>query len=344
MVRVAILLLLSLIPALHAAEPETKTPREVTEELLAVYGRKYDKPSYIPALAVAARLRLGELTGDATQQPMVEGILDKPWPVPRGGPEFAGFLAHAALAEAEESRLRDAMREAVRNVAATMFSDDGLTQVKLPSETEMSDAVFMRGPMLCEAGAILDDPRYFAAAVKYQQAMIALRMRDDGLYRHGHRCDAAWGRGNGFPAVGMAWSLSRLPEDQPGRDELLAAFRKHMAALLEHQDEHGMWHQVIDVPDSYAEFSCTAMIGFAMERGLARGCLDAERFQPAADQAWQGIVSRIEPGGRIIDVCEGTGTQATLEDYLKRRAIRGKDDRGGAMALLFATERLANGK
>jgi rhamnogalacturonyl hydrolase YesR len=322
----------------------TKSPREVTEELLAVYGRKYDKPSYIPALALVARLRFGDLTDDATQQTMVEGMLDKPWPVPKGGPEFAGFLAHAALAQTEGSPIRAAMREAVRGANETMFADEGLNQVKLPGDTAMSDAVFMHPPMLCEAGAILDDPRYFAAAVKYQQAMIALRMREDGLYRHGHRCDAAWGRGNGFPAVGMAWCLSLLPTDQPSRNELLAAFQKHMAALLAHQDENGMWHQVIDMPESYAEFSCTAMIGFAMERGVVRGWLDAERYQPAADRAWQAIVARIEPMGRIIDVCEGTGTQATLDDYLKRRAIRGQDDRGGAMALLFATERMAHGR
>jgi hypothetical protein len=43
----------------------------------------------------------------------------------------------------------------------------------------------------------------------------------------------------------------------------------------------------------------------------------------------------------LVNVCTGTGKQKTLEDYFKRPAINGRDDRGGAMGLLFAVELLA---
>jgi unsaturated rhamnogalacturonyl hydrolase len=39
-----------------------------------------------------------------------------------------------------------------------------------------------------------------------------------------------------------------------------------------------------------------------------------------------------------VNVCESTNKQKTLEDYLHREAILGPDPRGGAMAMLFATE------
>ena len=40
-----------------------------------------------------------------------------------------------------------------------------------------------------------------------------------------------------------------------------------------------------------------------------------------------------------MDVCESTGTRGlTDEGYLRRVAILGRDDRGGAMAMFFATE------
>ena len=42
-----------------------------------------------------------------------------------------------------------------------------------------------------------------------------------------------------------------------------------------------------------------------------------------------------------MNVCAGTGKQRTLKDYLDRPAIDGRDERGGAMGLLFATELLA---
>ena len=40
----------------------------------------------------------------------------------------------------------------------------------------------------------------------------------------------------------------------------------------------------------------------------------------------------------LVDVRTGTGKFPTLEDYLLRPAILGRDDRGGAMTLLLAAE------
>ncbi len=56
------------------------------------------------------------------------------------------------------------------------------------------------------------------------------------------------------------------------------------------------------------------------------------------DRAWRGVLSRIASDGTLIDVCESTNKQKTVADYLHRAALLGKDPRGGAMALLFATE------
>jgi len=39
-----------------------------------------------------------------------------------------------------------------------------------------------------------------------------------------------------------------------------------------------------------------------------------------------------------VDVCESTGKQPSLDDYLNRFAILDRDPRGGGMALLLSTE------
>ena len=83
------------------------------------------------------------------------------------------------------------------------------------------------------------------------------------------------------------------------------------------------------------------MIGFAIQRGIGEGWLEASQFRPAADAAWRAVEGRTSPAGLLVNVCAGTGKQKTLEDYLTRPAIQGRDDRGGAMGLLFAVERLA---
>jgi unsaturated rhamnogalacturonyl hydrolase len=169
--------------------------------------------------------------------------------------------------------------------------------------------------------------------------MQKLDLRPDGLYRHSPTSEnTAWGRGNAFPALGLVFTLSDCPKNHPEFNRILREFQKHIAALAPFQDADGLWHEVIDEPGSYAEFTATAMIGVAMLRGIRHGWLDAKTYQPRIDKAWQAILARVSPTGELIDVCESTNKQRTLQDYFRREAILGRDIRGGGMALLFSTE------
>ena len=73
-----------------------------------------------------------------------------------------------------------------------------------------------------------------------------------------------------------------------------------------------------------------------MLKGIAKGWLDAS-YGDRARAAWRGILLRVGPEGALVDVCESTGKQKTIEDYFNRAASFGKDARGGGMALLLAT-------
>jgi rhamnogalacturonyl hydrolase YesR len=100
-----------------------------------------------------------------------------------------------------------------------------------------------------------------------------------------------------------------------------------------------MWRNVIDHPGVYPEFSGTAMIATAMLRGIRNGWLERDVYQPLVDKAWQAIVRRTGSDGRVFDVSESTGTRGlTYNDYVRRAAILDRDARGGAMAMIFATE------
>jgi rhamnogalacturonyl hydrolase YesR len=209
----------------------------------------------------------------------------------------------------------------------------------MPQHNEMSDAVFMAGPILASTGKLTGETRYFDAAAIHFASMRKLCLRPDGIYRHSPLDEAAWGRGNGFPALGLAWSLSLWPNDHPAKAELIAQFQHHVAALVKHQDPvTGCWHQVIDKPASYNEYTATSMIGWAIQRGIARGWLDKPQYQPCVDRAWRAILLRTAADGQLVDVCTGTGKQKSLRDYYDRPAILGRDDRGGAMGLMFVTE------
>jgi unsaturated rhamnogalacturonyl hydrolase len=72
--------------------------------------------------------------------------------------------------------------------------------------------------------------------------------------------------------------------------------------------------------------------------GIKHGWLDSGAYRPRIDHAWTAILARTGPDGRLMDVCESTGKQKSVKDYLHRAAILDRDPRGGAMALLLATE------
>jgi len=76
-----------------------------------------------------------------------------------------------------------------------------------------------------------------------------------------------------------------------------------------------------------------------MLRGIRNGWIDRATYEPLVDKAWKAILTRTSAEGGLVDVCESTGTRGfTDQDYLRRTAILGRDDRGGGMAMFFATE------
>ena len=145
-----------------------------------------------------------------------------------------------------------------------------------------------------------------------------------------------------MPSRRSAWPwLRRTFPDHPAHAALVSALVQHLNALAPFQTEDGMWREVVDHPGAYEEFSATAMIATSILRGIRNGWLDARTWQPRVDRAWHAIVARVGTDGVLMDVCESTNKQPSLDAYLKRAAILDRDPRGGGMALIFATEMAA---
>lgn len=318
-----------------------RSPLEVALQLETEYGHVLENAVYIPALALIGRLRLGDLDGasrladvERLAAPYLEG---KPSLGARTtGSHVSGHLVFADLYErTENSDYLDLARAA----ADLGFESDESLKESMPFHNEMSDSVFMGCAILARVGRLTEEGRYFRMALKHLRFMQALDWRPDELYRHSPLDDAAWGRGNGFPALGLALALTDRPKNDSGYAEVRDSFVRHLRALARHQDPTGTWHQVVDRPESYREFTSTAMIGFAVTRGLREGWLDRDEFETVSDRAWKAVSLRIKSDATLVDVCRSTGRQDSLRAYYAREAILGRDDRGGAMALLFATER-----
>jgi unsaturated rhamnogalacturonyl hydrolase len=312
-----------------------RKPIQVAKELELHYGHALEEAVYIPAMALIARARMGYLE-DVRRivEPYAAGTKDSL--AKATSSHLSGHLIFGELAERTGDKRYTVL---VRRAA-----DLGMSSESMPFHNEMSDSVFMGCPILAKAGKLSGETKYFDMALKHFRFIEKLCLRPDGLYRHSPLSEAAWGRGNAFPALGLALTLVDLPANHPTAPQLRKAFSGLMEALSRHQTPDGMWREVIDYPGAYPEFSATAMIGRAMSIGIRHGWLDRGAYQKRVDAAWRAVLARTGSDGVLFDVCESTGKQKSVEEYLRRVAILDRDPRGGGMAMLFALEMAEHSK
>ena len=158
-----------------------------------------------------------------------------------------------------------------------------------------------------------------------------------GLYWHDRDTPFYWGRGNGFAVLGLAETLTYLPQSYPLYADILLMYQKLLNGLLTYQNPSGCYHQVITLPGSYQELTSTCMIGYGIARGIKLGLLD-QSYLPTLSALWNGAKARVSETGDVVDGCTGTGALETEQDYIVREALSGYDDRTGSLALWFAVE------
>lgn len=320
-----------------------RTPLELANLLAPIYGQSFDLPIYTDGMAIIARLGLGHLEQvERIVEPYVDGTRDS-----LSGPFGSSSLAqagHLVFAELADRTGDPRYLERARAAADLGFDDAGRMLEAMPAHGEMSDSIFMGASILAAVGDLTGETRYFDMAARHIAFMNAYVRRDDGLYRHSPLTDAAWGRGNGFAALGYTLTLSKLPEAHPAYARLMDEYRALMATLARWQNADGTFAQVVDEAAAWHETSSTAIIGFSMQRGLNRGWLAADEFAGPVARAFTAVSARTDDDGGFVNVSESTNKQPSLDAYLMREALVGRDPRMGSFAMLFAVERAgANG-
>ena len=217
-------------------------------------------------------------------------------------------------------------------------TDDGLTA----QARYWIDDVWMIGALQVQAWRTTRNPRYLDRAALMARLYIARLQQPEGLFHHGPDAPFFWGRGNGWVAAGLAEILSELPADHPAYGEIVAGYRRMMAALLRSQAEDGMWRQLIDRPEAWKESSGTAMFGYAMAVGVRRGLLADPAYAEAYHHAWAALATYVGADGRLSQVCAGTGQSQDAAYYLDRPRLTG-DLHGQAALLWFAAELARSG-
>jgi rhamnogalacturonyl hydrolase YesR len=200
-----------------------------------------------------------------------------------------------------------------------------------------TDDMFMAGAVLARTGRWQGREADLEIAGRLLTAYAERLQRADGLFNHAADGPVAWGRGNGFAAMGLTEVLTALPADDRQRTKILGIYRRQMAAARTQQAPDGMWREIVDDPTAYREETATAMLLTAMARGVRLGWIDRS-YRPVVERAWRALAAHVVADGTVIDVCASTGAGPDRRYYFDRPAITGADDRGGAMALMAAME------
>lgn len=207
------------------------------------------------------------------------------------------------------------------------------------------DDMFMITAVQVQAFRATKDQKYLDRAALTMAAYLDRLQQPNGLFFHAADSPFYWGRGNGWVAAGMAELLRSLPQNHPKRARILAGYRTMMASLLKYQAADGLWRQLIDHPDVWAETSSTGMFTFAMITGVKNGWLNSKTYGPAARKAWLGLVNHIDAQANVTDVCVGTNKanaevganpETQLQYYLDRQRKTG-DLHGQAPVLWSAS-------
>ncbi len=316
-----------------AAQPPASDARRLALSIASQYVAT-PTPHYVNALLVSAQRHLGRPETARTATAALREAVNAPgYAMPTDWPRLAGYAALAEAATLDGDTAAGALAvQALRSVLA-----DTAAGPRLAGLRSWTDDMFMATLLLDRTAPLLPAQERKRAAVALTAALLHLSdrlQRPDGLFDHAEASPVAWGRGNGFASLALAQALAGPLQGFFAAAPLLGRLQNHLHALLPLQAADGLWRQVLDQSSAQPELTVTAMSVTALTVARSHGWLPAGVADAAVTRAWAGMQSRIDATGGFRDVCAGTPAGPTLDFYLQRPIVHGRDDRAAAMVLL----------
>lgn len=209
------------------------------------------------------------------------------------------------------------------------------------------DTLMMTVLPLAKIGKIFNIPEYVEEAKK--QFLIHaeyLMDKKTGLWFHGwnfNRRDnyagALWARGNCWITIAIPEIIEilDLKKGEPITDWLLALLNTQIKALASLQDESGLWHTLLNDPDSYVESSGSAGIAYGILKAVHERYVDP-KYAEVAEKAIRGLLKQIDENGEVQNVSVGTGLEDDLDYY--RNIDKTSMPYGQSLTVLAFTEYL----
>jgi rhamnogalacturonyl hydrolase YesR len=205
------------------------------------------------------------------------------------------------------------------------LADGTLARQRPQPESLWADDLYMSVPALAQMGVLTGGRAWFDDAVK-QVLLFHGHLWDPqvGLYAHGKHLNQPlnpefyWARANGWAMMASVELLDVLPADHPGREKVLETLRAHIRTIAKLQSGSGLWHQMLDKPDSYLETSASAIFVYCIARAINHGWIAPVSYGSVAQAGWIGVSTRVNPKGQVEGTCVGTTLASDHVYYYNR--------------------------
>lgn len=323
------------VSAQHFQEIEYR-PEEIGRKVASHIVKQRVKWRYQRVCAYYGACKLSEAIGDKTILGQMEEAY-KPFLEGRRKPR-KGHVDYNLFGIWPFEMYRQTGKEAYLE-QAKFLADDEYKNPRKDGLTEYTrfwvDDMYMVGNLQVQAFRATGQTVYLDRAALFLKVYVDELQKPNGLFHHREDAPFYWGRGNGWAAAAMTDVLMELPEDHEHYDDIADAYKRMMRSLLQMQDDDGMWHQLIDYPESYPETSSTGMFVFAMAGGIKKGILPETEYREAVIKAWNALAGYVNEKGKTRNVCIGTNARNSERHYLKRWRKTG--DFHGQAAVLWAS-------
>jgi rhamnogalacturonyl hydrolase YesR len=206
------------------------------------------------------------------------------------------------------------------------IADGTLARQRPQPESLWADDLYMSVPALAQMGALTGKREWFDDAVK-QVLQFHGHLWDPqaGLYAHGRHMNQPlnpefyWARANGWAMLASVELLDVLPLDHPGRGPVLERLRAHVRSIAKLQSgRSGLWHQMLDKPNSYLETSASAIFVYGIARAINAGWISPVAYGSVAQAGWIGVTTRVNTRGQVEGTCVGTTLASDHVYYYNR--------------------------
>ncbi len=194
------------------------------------------------------------------------------------------------------------------------------------------DDMYMGIPPIAFRGALAHAEGDEAMATQcYKEALLQIQLfkkylwvPEKNIFRHGwiegmsEHPDYHWARANGWAILTMCDVMDAVPQSTQGWSETQELMRTFVRSIASYQSPNGLWHQLINLNDTYLETSASAMYVYCIAHAINEGWIDRTAYIDVAKAGWRGIMTQVNERGQVENTCVGTGLGWTNTFYANR--------------------------